>query len=241
MIGVLVKYTHGTLARKNKSIDAKTVIRLMISVTGITFLFGTSWLFAALTITVEEVRKPAQVLFAIFNSLQGFFIFLFLCIFSKEARESWAQVLSFGRYKSEFLNPTLKWSKNVADMHKAPGKYPLVSHSSPEYDNAKKNSLSTNILYSESCGIGELPASNKRDGSEPEKVTELVAFVNESRAVAMYRDIDDGEDDTQVSIKQEEDDKQKKFKQEEDEISLESDEISMGEIYIVFTDDKLSD
>lgn len=72
------------------------------------FLFGFSWLFAALTINVREVRLAAQIIFTISSTFQGFFIFLFFCVFSKDARESWKEALSCGRYKSKHLNPNLK-------------------------------------------------------------------------------------------------------------------------------------
>ena len=112
VIVILVKHTKGTLTRKNESVKTKTILRFLTSVMGVMFLFGISWLFAALTVTVQGIRLPAQVIFAIFNSLQGFFIFVFFCVLSREARESWKEVLSFGWYKSAYLNPSLKRAKN---------------------------------------------------------------------------------------------------------------------------------
>jgi len=97
--------------------NTKTAVRLLVSITGVMFLFGLSWLFGALTITVQAVRLTFQILFAIFTSLQGFFIFLFLCVFSKEARELWKEFLSCGRYKSKFLNPKLSTDKNFKPKH----------------------------------------------------------------------------------------------------------------------------
>ena len=113
VIGVLIKHTRGTLVRKNETIDTKTVIRLMVSIVSVMFLFGLSWLFAALTITVSGVRTTFQILFAIFTSLQGFFIFFFFCVVSQEARESWKELLSCGRYKSKLLNPNLKFTSSA--------------------------------------------------------------------------------------------------------------------------------
>lgn len=105
VVVILIKHTRGTMARKNESLNSKTLIRLMISLAGVMFLFGLSWLFGALTITVTGIRLTFQILFAIFTSLQGFFIFLFFCVMSREARELWKESLSCGRYKSTFLNP----------------------------------------------------------------------------------------------------------------------------------------
>ena len=116
VIFILVRHTRGTLSRKNESMGIKTVACLMMTIVGIMFLFGISWLFAALTVTVEKIRYPSQVLFTIFNSLQGVFIFVYFCIFKKEARESWKEVLSCGKYKSAFLNPSIKWNKTTSAM-----------------------------------------------------------------------------------------------------------------------------
>ena len=72
--------------------DKKTAVRLLISITGVMFLFGLTWLFGAFT--VADASLAFQILFVVFNSLQGFFIFLFFCVFSKDARELWIETLS---------------------------------------------------------------------------------------------------------------------------------------------------
>ena len=84
----------------------------MISISGVMFLFGLTWLFAILTFSAPGLRETFQALFTVFNSFQGFFIFLFFCVFSKEAREYWREVLSCGRYTSQFLHPSQ--TKNVS-------------------------------------------------------------------------------------------------------------------------------
>ena len=67
----------------------------MISIMGVMALFGLMWVFGALT--VREASTAFQFLFAIFNSLQGFFIFLFFCVLGKDGRELWLHVLCCGR------------------------------------------------------------------------------------------------------------------------------------------------
>jgi heme/copper-type cytochrome/quinol oxidase subunit 2 len=106
VIVVLVRHTRGTAARKKESVSNKTIIRLMISISGVMFLFGLTWLFAILTFSVTGLRETFQILFTIFNSFQGFFIFLFFCVFNKEALESWKELLSCGKYKSKLLHPS---------------------------------------------------------------------------------------------------------------------------------------
>jgi len=73
-------------------------IRLLISIMGVMVLFGLTWALAALTIS--EASLVFQIPFAAFNSLQGFFLFLFFCVFSEDARNFWRQVFSCGHYKS---------------------------------------------------------------------------------------------------------------------------------------------
>jgi hypothetical protein len=73
----------------------------MMSISGVMFLFGITWLLAILAFSTT-----GQILFTIFNTLQGFFIFLFFVVFNKEAVESWKELLSCGRYKSKLLHPS---------------------------------------------------------------------------------------------------------------------------------------
>ena len=93
-MSVLAKQIHKKFANKDQA-NRKTVVRLMISMMGVMALFGLTWVFGALT--VHEASTAFQFLFAIFNSLQGFFIFLFFCVFGREGKAFWLQVLCCGR------------------------------------------------------------------------------------------------------------------------------------------------
>lgn len=68
------------------------------------FLFGLTWLFAALTVNIggnQALRLTFQALFVITASFQGFFIFLFFCVLKKEARKAWKDFLLCGKYKKK--------------------------------------------------------------------------------------------------------------------------------------------
>ena len=106
VIVILVRHTKGTAARKKETVSNKTIIRLMISISGVMFLFGLTWLFAILTFSVTGLRETFQILFTVFNSFQGFFIFIFFCVLNKEALESWKEFLSCGKYQSKLLHPS---------------------------------------------------------------------------------------------------------------------------------------
>ena len=91
---VLIKHSQKRFSSKDKA-KRQRVARLMISIMGVMALFGLMWIFGALTI--REASTAFQFLFAIFNSLQGFFIFLFFCAFGKDGRELWLHMLCCGR------------------------------------------------------------------------------------------------------------------------------------------------
>ena len=90
VISVLVKHARKQIDSSDKS-NQQTVIRVMLTIMGLMALFGLTWIFAAFT--VSAASTAFQFLFAIFSSLQGFFIFLFFCVFGKEGRELWLKVL----------------------------------------------------------------------------------------------------------------------------------------------------
>ena len=107
IVGVLIRHKRRSkLAFKSSSKlkERGSNIRLMISIIGIMFIFGLTWLFGALT--VDKASLSFQVLFVIFNSLQGFFIFLFFCVLGRDGRELWLEFLFCGRYKSTHLHPS---------------------------------------------------------------------------------------------------------------------------------------
>ena len=57
-------------------------------------LLGLTWVLALLA--VGDLRYTFQLLFTIFNSLQGFFIFLFYTVMNKEVQKEWKSVLNIG-------------------------------------------------------------------------------------------------------------------------------------------------
>ena len=104
IIVVLIRHTKNEAARMKKTVSNKTTIRLMVNVGLIMLLFGLTWLFGIFTFSVTGLREAFETLFVVFNSLQGLFIFLFVCL-NKEVLESWREFLSCGKYRSEILHP----------------------------------------------------------------------------------------------------------------------------------------
>ena len=96
VIRVLVKHYQNKHCSRDQA-NRQTVVLFMTSIIVLMVFFGLIWVFGTLT-----VRQDSTVFlfpFAILNSLQGFFIFLFFCVFGKEGRELWLEVLCCGRRK----------------------------------------------------------------------------------------------------------------------------------------------
>ncbi|MGH0138130.1 UNVERIFIED_CONTAM: hypothetical protein FKN15_016511 [Acipenser sinensis] len=67
------------------------------SVAGLTFLLGITWGFAFFA--WGDVQLAFMYLFAIFNTLQGFFIFVFHCAAKENVRKQWRMYLCCGKLR----------------------------------------------------------------------------------------------------------------------------------------------
>ncbi|KAM4726177.1 uncharacterized protein FYW61_012038 isoform 2-T2 [Anableps anableps] len=95
------------------------------SVIGITLLLGLTWGFAFFA--WGPVNLPFMYLFAIFNSLQGFFIFVFHCAVKEPVRRQWRTYLCCGRMR---LPENSEWSRTATQ--KTTKKSPLTSFTSSQ-------------------------------------------------------------------------------------------------------------
>ena len=68
-----------------------------------TTLLGLTWILALLT--VGDLTYTFQLLFTIFNSLQGFFIFFFYTVMNKDVQKEWERVLNIGSKNDLTTNP----------------------------------------------------------------------------------------------------------------------------------------
>ena len=106
---IVLRSTKAKLKRTNKKLSPKKAIRLMISLIGIMFTFGITWVSSALTVQFGNnivVRDIFQAMFVIFGAFQGFFIFLFFCMLDKKARHAW-KYLFFHKPKSDYTSSSL--------------------------------------------------------------------------------------------------------------------------------------
>ena len=113
IVVIIFKHKRNRAGKAEKSKQTFNV-RQLLSIMGIMILFGLTWIFAAFTI--REASLTFQIIFAVCNSFQGFFIFLFLCVLSSEVRQLWLQCLFHGKF-SPFSTSTGQKSKSPGGTH----------------------------------------------------------------------------------------------------------------------------
>ena len=101
VVRVLIKHNKRKIAGSKDAKKYKNTFKTLVRIVSIMAMFGLSWLFGAFTINHASV--VFSWLFVIFNSLQGFVLFLFFCVIGKDAREEWKDLFTCGRYKKRKL------------------------------------------------------------------------------------------------------------------------------------------
>ena len=149
VVTVLIKQARKKMGSNDRA-NRQRVVRIMISIMGLMALFGLTWVFAAFT--VSDASTAFQLLFAIFNSLQGFFIFLFFCVFGREGRELWLKVLCCGRKIPGIIPSTQPNVKRKQTTYQRPSQpsTTIRSHLRPD---PPTSTLSTAPLSSSSNAI----------------------------------------------------------------------------------------
>ena len=154
---VLIKHTMQKCVKGEDKAQYRAIFKTLLSVAGVMLLFGLSWIFAAFT--VKKAAFAFQILFILFNSTQGFFIFIFLCVLNQNIRQEWLNILTCGRAGKQKLAPSMTGHstanshintksttftstvlKNEADMEKFAAAY--VEMKSLEFDSATAGSKS---------------------------------------------------------------------------------------------------
>ncbi|XP_042354504.1 adhesion G-protein coupled receptor G2 isoform X2 [Plectropomus leopardus] len=132
----------------------RTTLQDMRSVAGITVLLGLTWGFAFFA--WGPVNLAFMYLFAIFNSLQGFFIFLFYCALKENVRRQWRTYLCCGKMR---LAENSEWSRTMTQKTvKKSSMTKLTSFHSSRSSQSNNSSSSSSFLVSDSSehinGIG---------------------------------------------------------------------------------------
>ena len=102
---------------KNKitSTQKKTIFMQLRIAMACATLLGLTWLFALMA--VGDLQYTFQLLFAIFNSLQGFFIFFFYTVMNRDVQK---------KFRKFIQNDKIKFSTNSSQRHViiSPSTYP---------------------------------------------------------------------------------------------------------------------
>ncbi|KAM6315316.1 adhesion G-protein coupled receptor G2 [Podargus strigoides] len=133
--------------KKKKQLGAqrKTSIQDLRSVAGLTFLLGITWGFAFFT-----VNEVFTYLFTIFNTLQGFFIFIFYCVTKENVRKQWRRYLCCGKFR---LAENSDWSRTATNGLKKQAIHQGVSSSSNSLQSNSNSTNSTTLLMNNDYSV----------------------------------------------------------------------------------------
>ena len=179
VIVVVIRHTKETAKRMKQTVTNKQILRISFSISGVLFLFGLTWLFFVLTVSVSGLRETFQILFTVFNSLQGFFVFVFI-IFT-EGFGHWKKAfLSCKKHKSKSSQASVPTTNNIISTTKS-GTTPS---SLPRQENSTSDTAHLNAKNTENTN-GELELQFSSNAASS---TELVSN-NNSNSIG-DRDID---------------------------------------------------
>uniref|UniRef100_A0A8C2XN93 Adhesion G-protein coupled receptor G6 n=1 Tax=Cyclopterus lumpus TaxID=8103 RepID=A0A8C2XN93_CYCLU len=119
--------------RSNRTLREE-VLRNLRSVVSLTFLLGMTWGFALFA--WGPVSLAFMYLFAIFNSLQGLFIFIFHCALKENVQKQWRRYLCCGRFR---LSDNSDWSKTATNTKKVSSDHLGKSLSSSSFGSTTAN------------------------------------------------------------------------------------------------------
>ena len=144
---VLIKHTRKKLAKGSKKETSQGTIKAIMSIVSVMVMFGLSWLFGALSVSDGAIFF--QWPFVIFNTLQGFILFIFSCVIGKDARDEWIDLLTCYRHqKINQRQSSISYSQTNTRLHKS------GTHSNNQRDltiksyTFRKSEISSSTIYS---------------------------------------------------------------------------------------------
>ena len=164
---------------KDKKMTGLTMARIGAACS---VLMGTTWIIGLFAIDVLTV--PMQILFCIFNSLQGFFIFIFYCARNKDAKRQWIEIFgSKSADDSKSSSMGLQKNRVSKDSNK------LLILSTNSYEMEKKNNRSSALTTSiQDTVAGNDDVSLKTFGRK--ETTKVQQIQEEKSTITFYHDHD---------------------------------------------------
>ncbi|NXB10184.1 AGRG2 protein, partial [Cnemophilus loriae] len=185
--------------KKKKQLGAqrKTSIQDLRSVAGLTFLLGITWGFAFFT-----VNEVFTYLFTIFNTLQGFFIFIFYCVTKENVRKQWRRYLCCGKFR---LAENSDWSRTATNGLKKQTVNQGVSSSSNSLQSNSNSTNSTTLLMNNDYSVhanGNGHLSSEKNGVCFSVQNGDVCLHDFSGKQLVFQDKDDtGSQESQISLR----------------------------------------
>ena len=204
VIVVVIRHAKKKANRMKQSVSNKEILRILFGISGVLFLFGLTWGFFILTFSVPGLQETFQILFTVFNSLQGFFIFAFI-LFTK-GFGYWKALLSCKKYKSKLnqhSTPGTKSSTVSNTLHRQEKNSSEVSHNdkTTEMNNEK-------LELKESHFLSNIDSPTELVGVD---TSSSVNQIDKSNSVLQYQLQND-----QQCIKSEQQDLEGEFKKQTD-------------------------
>ncbi|KAJ8347843.1 hypothetical protein SKAU_G00264320 [Synaphobranchus kaupii] len=116
MFVVVIVQLYRIKRQNPHNVQHGTTLKNVRSVAGLTVLLGLTWGFAFFA--WGPVNLAFMYLFTIFNSLQGFFIFIFHCAIKESVRRQWRTYLCCGKLR---LPENTEWSRTATHRRTANG------------------------------------------------------------------------------------------------------------------------
>ncbi|NWH90390.1 AGRG2 protein, partial [Aegithalos caudatus] len=183
--------------KKQLGTQRKTTIQDLRSVAGLTFLLGITWGFAFFT-----VNEVFTYLFTIFNTLQGFFIFIFYCVTKENVRKQWRRYLCCGKFR---LAENSDWSRTATNGLKKQTVNQGVSSSSNSLQSNSNSTNSTTLLMNNDYSVhanGNGHLSGEKNGVCFSVQNGDVCLHDFSGKQLVFQDKDDtGSQESQISLR----------------------------------------
>ncbi|CAH1247606.1 ADGRG4 [Branchiostoma lanceolatum] len=179
MYGLVLRHVVRMRGKAEKS-ELSEVITKLKRAAGLCVLLGVTWLFAMLAI--DKAAVFFSYVFAICNSMQGFFIFVFHCVLRKSARKRWMALLpcwpddqqDLSRYRSSGSRGSRgsspgSYQRAVANRANRPGSATSVRRLSALSGVSHRPSI---------CSAGSRPSICSANGEEIKRVPRKFVCVN---------------------------------------------------------------
>ena len=170
---------------KKQRMSSKQAMKLLLSLIGFMILLGLSWVILLFTVVGVDTNIYAafviQWLFVFFNSLQGFFIFIFFVAISPDMRNQWKILLTsscfknkqnsfrYNRATSSTTSGTLGRTSSKGTIREA-----VIGASKKEKCYSEDTSVDDNLtLYCENTYVSQSDYFMKPDSCKIEKESEM--------------------------------------------------------------------